>query len=90
MPKKKPDDKVTPPYSTRTLKAGDRKRVARGEDLYGYGEKKEKCNLSLTATAKTLIADLAKEVGLSRSETIEQLFRNHYQALVSLFLDAKD
>lgn len=90
MPKKKPSDKVIPSYSTRTLKTNDRKRVAKGEDLYGYGEKKEKCNLSLTVTAKNLMAELAKEVNLSRSEAIEQLFRNHYKALVSLFLDTKD
>ena len=85
MPKKKLEKKTTPPHSTRILKASDRKRVARGKDMYGYGEQKKKVNFSLTPTAIALISDLAKQLGLSRSETIEQLFRNHSESLVTLF-----
>ncbi len=86
MPKKKLQKKETPPYSIRTLKESDRKRVARGEDLYGYGEQKKRFNLSLTPTAIANITALAEEVNLSRSETIERLFRikKHHQTLVSM------
>lgn len=72
----------------RSLRESDRKRVARGQDLYGYGEQKQKINLSLTPTAIANITELAKEAGLSRSETIEQLFRNHYKTLSQVFKDS--
>lgn len=68
----------------RSLSSEDKKRVARGNDLYGYGEQKKKINLTLTPTAIAILTDLAKRSQLSRSETIEQLLRNHAEVLVTL------
>lgn len=68
----------------RILRQSDRKRVSRGEDMYGYGEQKKKLNLSVTPTAIAKLTEVANEVSLSRSEVIEQLFRNHPQALISM------
>jgi len=74
---KKPEDS----QQKRALGENDPKRVERGKDMYGYGEQKTHLNLTLTPTAIALISDLAKQLGLSRSETIEQLFRNHSKAI---------
>lgn len=76
-------------HSNRNLQGKDKKRVARGGNMYGYGEQKKKLNLTLTPTAIALISDLAEKLDLSRSETIEQLFRNHSKSLVTLFKKAK-
>ena len=84
MSKKKRLSRITPQYSTRILKEGDRKRVARGKDLYGYGEQKQKINLSITPTAIANLTEVAEQAGLSRSETIERLFRKPLESLVSL------
>ena len=75
--------------SKRSLSPEDPKRVARGKDLYGYGEQKKKLNLTLTPKAIALLTDLAKQVELSRSEVMEQLLRNHSKALIKLFKSSK-
>ena len=61
----------------RPLGKSDRKRVARGKDLYGYGEQKQKINLSITPTAITNLTEVAEQAGLSRSETIERLLTDY-------------
>ena len=76
--------KKTHEPSFRILGEDNPKRVARGEDMYGYGEQKKGTTFSLTPTASNKITEVANKVGLSRSEMIEQLFRKHCQALVSL------
>ena len=76
-------------HPKRALADSDRKRVARGKDLYGYGEQKKKLNLTLTPTAIALLADIASKVELSKSEAVEQLLRNHSKTLVTLFKKAK-
>ena len=59
----------------RVLQKDDPKRVARGEDMYGYGEQKRPCNFSLTPTAMNILDQAARLKNLSKSEYIEQWLR---------------
>ena len=70
----------------RTLQENDPKKVARGEDMYGYGEQKQPCNLSLTSTAKKILLEAAQKNKLSQSEFIEQWLRKE----VAQTLDTSD
>ncbi len=60
----------------RSLDKNDPKRVARGQDMYGYGEQKQRCNLTLTPTAIAILDRVAKANGLSKSEYLERWLRN--------------
>ena len=59
----------------RVLKENDPKRVSKGEDMYGYGEQKKPCNLSLTPSAIDILERAAIADRLSKSEFIEQWLR---------------
>ena len=88
MAKNPKNKKESLPRLDRSLKESDRKRVARGQDLYGYGEQKQKINLSITPKAIAKLTEVAEQAGLSRSETIERLFRRKpLKSLVSLVKD---
>ncbi len=60
----------------RVLDEDDPKRVARGEDMYGYGEQKKRFNFTLTPTAIAILDRVAKANGLSKSEYLERWLRN--------------
>lgn len=74
MPKHKQSRSATN-SGKRVLGEFDSKRVARGEDMYGYGEQKKPLNLSLTPTAIELLNFAADKQSLSKSEFVEQLIR---------------
>ncbi len=59
----------------RVLRENDPKRVSKGEDMYGYGEQKKPCNLSLTPSAIDILERAAIADRLSKSEFIEQWLR---------------
>ena len=65
----------------RVLAEADSKRVARGEDMYGYGEQKKPLNLSLTPTAIDILDRTANNNSLSKSELVEQWARNELAQL---------
>ncbi|HAZ46933.1 MAG TPA: hypothetical protein DDW76_34380 [Cyanobacteria bacterium UBA11369] len=44
-------------------------------DREGYGEKKDRVNITLTPTAQRLLDQQASVLGVSRSELIEQIAR---------------
>ena len=62
--------------SKRALDENSPKKVSRGEDMYGYGEQKERANYSLTPTARDKIKQLSKHLDISESETIERIGRS--------------
>ena len=59
----------------RVLRENDPKRVSKGEDMYGYGEQKKPCNLSLTPSAIDILEQAAIASQLSKSEFVEQWIR---------------
>ena len=74
MPRKK-SLKKSQSVSRRTLGSTDLKLVKRGEDMYGYGEQKKACNLSLTQASKNKLTELANKQKVSRSELVERWLR---------------
>ena len=75
MPRQK-KIKVTATATKRALGENQPKLVKRGEDMYGYGEQKKTCNLTLTPTVKDKLCAIANELGISRSEVVERWVRN--------------
>ena len=73
---KQKNHKSTSSIGKRVLKKTDTKRVAKGKDLYGYGEQKKRLNLTLTPTAIEILSIAANKQSLSKSEFIEQWIRN--------------
>ena len=72
---KKPKEKKLASSGKRVLTETDSKRVARGKDMYGYGEQKRPLNLSLTPKAIDILNKVANRRQLSKSELVEKWAR---------------
>lgn len=62
----------------RLLAEDEPRKVRRGEDMYGYGEQKERIGIAITKTAKEILARAAEKAELPRSEFLERLLRSDF------------
>ncbi len=61
------------------------KKCRRGESAFREGEpSKESLKLKLSKMAKEELQSISNQLGISRSEVIEQLLRHHHNALIGL------
>lgn len=62
----------------RLLDVNEPRKVSRGEDMYGYGEQKERIGIAITKTAKEILSRAAEKAELPRSEFLERLLRSDF------------